>query len=77
MNLSELQQKDIVNVLDGRRLGKIIDITLSDGKIINFIIEEKRNLFNFFRINKETEVSWNQIKKIGEDVILVEITHII
>lgn len=75
MRLSDLQSKDIVSVEDGKRIGVIIDILLSnDGKLESLIVS-KSKVFNVFN-NNEFEVKWNQIKKIGEDVILVNISNI-
>jgi len=72
MRLADLQLKDIVNVKDGRRLGRIIDAEIdSKGQIINIIIEPKK----IFKLssNNESNITFNQIVKIGEDVILVEL----
>ena len=72
MRLADLQLKDIVNVKDGRRLGRIIDAEIdSKGQIINIIIEPKKR----FKLssNNESNITFNQIVKIGEDVILVEL----
>ena len=42
MHLSDLQAKDIVNINDGKKVGRIIDCDISlDGKINFLIIEEK------------------------------------
>jgi len=70
MRLADLQLKDIVNVKDGRRLGRIIDAEIdSKGQIINIIIEPKK----IFKLssNNESNITFNQIVKIGEDVIMV------
>lgn len=73
MRVSDLQLKDVVSMIDGKRLGKIVDIELtSDGKI-NYFLVEPRRFFRLFSTSSEVNVSMNQIKKIGEDVILVEI----
>ena len=64
MYLSELQNKDIVNIKDGKKVGN------NEGKMTSLIIQ--KNKFNFFRGNNDDEIRWNQIKKIGEDVILVD-----
>ncbi len=71
MRLSELQEKDIINLNDGRKLGKIIDVTVDNGKIYNFIIEPKRTFFSFIRKSEEISVRWDDISKIGADVILI------
>jgi len=71
MRLSELQHKDIVD-LDGNKIGNIIDVVIDrDGKIIYFVLEEKKGMFRFGK-DLETKVSWDKIEKIGEDVILVK-----
>lgn len=73
MRVSDLQVKDVVSLLDGRRLGRIVDIALSDNGSVQYFIVEPRRFFRFFGNSGEVNVNMNQIKKIGEDVILVEI----
>lgn len=72
MRLSEIQNKDVIN-MNGIKLGNIIDIKINTdtGKIESFVLEKKK-FSSFFSNNDETEIYYDQIKKIGEDVILVE-----
>jgi len=73
MRLGELQRKDIVSMVDGRRLGRIVDVDIdNEGKIIHLVVEQRR-LFRFFSSNNETNITFAHIHKIGEDVILVNI----
>lgn len=72
MRLSELQSKDVVNLNDGKRMGKIIDVEIDSGKIYNLIIEPKRFFLNIFRRGEEVTIKWESIEKIGEDVILIK-----
>lgn len=70
MHLSELQQKEIVNIYNGKRIGIIVDAIVDEkGYIKNLVLEEKRNR-KFSR--EEYNISWNQIIKIGDDIILVD-----
>ena len=72
MRLSDLQNKKIISIATGRNIGNIIDVDIrEDGRIDSFIIEQSRN---FFSLNREsdTRVLWNDITKVGEDVILVQ-----
>ena len=72
MRLSELQNKNIINVNDGKMIGNIIDIDInSDGYSKGIIVEKNKFLISRFSSNGEFMVKWNQIEKIGEDVILV------
>lgn len=70
MRLSDLQSKDVIDINDGKRIGNIIDIVIKDGQLVSLIIEKSR-LFSKFTNKNEIEVTWKQIIKIGEDVILV------
>ena len=71
MRLSDLQSKDIVS-LSGINIGKIIDVLIDEnGNMLSLIIQ-KSKIINFFNTN-EIEIKWTQIKKIGNDVILVDL----
>ena len=73
MLLSELQSKDIINVRDGNNLGRIVDARVDEnGRVIYFVAEEKRLMRKVTR-GGETTFGFEKIKKIGEDVILVEL----
>lgn len=71
MRLSDLQNKDIVS-LSGIKIGKIIDALIDQEGNIKSLIIQKNKLINFINSN-ETEIEWNQIKRIGDDVILVNL----
>ena len=73
MRLSDLQDKDIVNVEDGKNLGKIIDVVIDEQGNMKALIVQRTKMLNMFSNASEIEVKWNQIKKIGTDVILVNI----
>ena len=75
MRLSDLQNKQIVNVYDGKNIGSIIDVNINEenGGIYSFVIEPNRNFFSFLNKSMDTEIRWENITKIGEDVILVKI----
>ncbi|MGM0500946.1 MAG: YlmC/YmxH family sporulation protein [Bacillota bacterium] len=75
MRTSELTTKDVVDISNGQRLGEIIDIDidLAEGKIKGIVIPKQAGLFNFLSKPENTYVSWDDIHKIGEDVILVKL----
>lgn len=75
MRLSDLQSKDIVNVMDGKNIGNIIDVRINEetGSIEALVIEPNKNFFSFMNRGTDTEINWKNITKIGEDVILVNI----
>jgi len=71
MRLSELQSKQIIT-LDGRLVGNIVDIVIIDGRIDNMIVEKSKFFISMLSSKNELEIKWNQIKTIGDDVILVD-----
>ena len=73
MFLSDLQNKTLINVIDGKNIGNIVDIRMDEktGNIISLVIEENRRGFSFSAKSNSVEIKWENIKKIGEDVILI------
>ena len=71
MRLSDLQTKEIINMTTGKRLGLIIDVIINaEGNIKSLILEEKK--MKRLSSREEYELDWNQITKIGDDIILVK-----
>ena len=79
LRVSDLRHKDIVNITDGRRLGYIrdVDIDLQAGQINAVVIPGEAGFFSFFARGDDMVmvIPWRQIKRIGVDVILVELTQ--
>lgn len=75
MRLSDLQDKDVINIVDGKKVGNIIDVALenSTGKMESLIVEKSKFFISMFSNKDEIEIRWEQIEKIGEDVILVKL----
>ena len=76
MKLSELQRKDIINIKDGKKVGRIIDVEFdpSNGYMIHFVIEKTRFVRSLFSVSEDLNIKFTQIKKLGEDVILIDIS---
>ena len=72
MRLSDLQDKDVVDLKSGIKVGNIIDVKISmDGTITSLILERKR-FSKLFMSNDEVDIPFSKITKIGEDVILIK-----
>jgi YlmC/YmxH family sporulation protein len=74
---SDLATRDVVNTVDGRRLGNIVDVELdlTNGKIVAVIVPGQPKMLGVFGRSDDYVVPWENIRKIGEDVILVEISE--
>ena len=76
MRISDLRLLDVVNVKDGRRLGPIkdLDLDLERGVVKGIIVQGPSRSRGFFGSGKSDDfvLSWDRVKKIGVDVILVD-----
>lgn len=71
MQLSDLQTKEIIDISSGKRMGIIIDVIIDvNGKIKSLVLQEKR--LKKFSAKEESEVTWEEIVKIGDDIILID-----
>ncbi len=70
----ELRQKEVINIADASRLGFVADVevSLEAGAIESVIVPGKTRLLNFGQ-GKDLIIPWEKIKRIGEDVILVDL----
>lgn len=76
MYLSDLQEKDIVDINNGKKVGRVIDAKIdNEGKIIYLVIDSKKSIRNILSNSSDINISFNQIKKIGEDVILIDLWY--
>ena len=74
MKISDLQDKTIINISDGRNIGTISDLEINEkGVITNIYAIESKFFLKLFSRNTETIFKMEDIKKIGEDVILVQL----
>ncbi len=78
LRISDLRHKDIINNIDGKRLGFIRDVELNlrEGRIDALIIPSENRLIGLLSRAEDINVLWPQIQKIGVDVILIEMDKI-
>lgn len=77
VRIYDIRQKEVINVVDGTRLGYICDIEIDwkQGTITKLIVPGTKKAFGLFGRDMEYLIPWDKIKKIGEDTILVEINE--
>ena len=77
MLLGELQSKDVINVVDGTKMGRInnMEIDVTTGKIISIIVQTNTRFMNFFTGSNNIVIPWNQIVKIGGEVVIVNYSN--
>ena len=75
---SELREKEIINICDGARLGRISDLELDDctGTICSIVVPGPPRLLGLIRGTEELVIPFCKIQKIGDDVILVDLNDL-
>lgn len=74
VRLSELQVKEVIIMDSGRKLGHIHDLEIDTklGKIAAIIVIPRDKKSGLFGKSEELVIDWQQIIRIGTDVILVK-----
>ena len=73
-SLSDLTEKQVVNVCDGRILGYITDFKadICNGRLTAVILHGEGGVFGFKKCT-DVIIPWEKICKIGKDTIIVDI----
>lgn len=73
--ITELRQREVINIVDGKKLGTICDleIDVEKGEITAIVVPGRSRFLRIFSRYEDVVIPWPQIRKIGIDVILVEL----
>lgn len=71
----DFKHKEVININNGKRLGYVQDVCadLETGMITSIIVPGSNKIMSFFNQNNDIDIPWQNIKCIGDDLILVEI----
>lgn len=75
MSFTDLKQKDVINICDGRKLGRPIDLILNENACVEALVVPGRSggVFSLLKPDRDGEIiPWRRVRRIGDDVILVE-----
>ena len=69
----DLRSKEVVNVCDGKRLGRIVDMVFAypTGTVLGIVVPGVKN--GLFRPCADLFIDFRSIDRIGDDVILVNL----
>ncbi|SEF69049.1 sporulation protein, YlmC/YmxH family [Caloramator fervidus] len=72
--LSDLRQMEVIDINKGKRLGFVSDVIFDDDltRIEYIVIPPQNNFLSIFRKKDELLISWDKIRTIGIDVILID-----
>ena len=73
--ISELQERQIINIADGKCLGsmKDIELDLDEGKIRHLVLAGGSGLWGLLPAKDELIIPWENVVRIGVDVVLVDL----
>ena len=77
-NSMQLQERQVVNIADGKCLGNLKDIELNiwTGRIESLILPAINGFWNRLQNSGELVISWDNVVRIGVDVILVDVPEL-
>lgn len=75
MKISDFQTKDVINIVDGKKLGQISDLELDlrQGTIQSIVVPSQGKFFGLLGGGADMVIPWRSIVKIGLDVVLVKL----
>jgi YlmC/YmxH family sporulation protein len=75
VKISDFQTKDVINIVDGKKLGQISDLELDlrQGRIESIVVPNMSRFFGLLGGGTELIIPWKNIIKIGLDVVLVKL----
>ncbi|MBE5040347.1 YlmC/YmxH family sporulation protein [Ructibacterium gallinarum] len=73
----ELRSKEVIHVGDGERLGFISNLELDavTGRVISISVPGGYKAFGLLGKEPDRVIPWEKIKKIGDDLVIVENLH--
>ena len=71
---SELRNKEIIHVCEGTRLGYLNDLCIDTdtGRVTAIMVPGPCRFLGLFGRDSDSIIPWGCIRRIGEDIILVE-----
>lgn len=71
----ELKGKEVINIVDGKKLGRIIDLVFEtcSGRVLGIVVPAYNKSWNIFKASEDIFIPFGCICKFGDDAILVKI----
>ena len=72
---ADFKNKEVINIRDGKRLGYVCDVEVDihEGVLKSIVVPGGGKWLPWGPQPKDIVISWNEIKIIGDDLILVDI----
>ncbi len=75
ISTQDIRDKEVINIYDGKSMGFVDDmeIDLHKGTVEGIVVPAARRMFSFFGRDEDIVIRWKDVKRIGEDVVLVDL----
>ena len=75
MLYSEFKTKEVINIKDCKRLGRVTDFEFDEcsGQICKIIVAGGSGFFDWFKCEPDYTIPYHDIKQVGPDIILVDV----
>ncbi len=75
MLYSEFRTKEVINIKDCKRLGRVTDFEFDEcsGQICKIIVSGGSSFFDWFKCEPDYTIPYHDIKQVGPDIILVDV----
>ena len=74
ISFGELRSKEVVSMSDGRKLGRVIDLSMDmSGHVLGLILPSSGGVFKAVTDRNCLFVPWRNVCRIGDDVIMVNL----
>ncbi|WP_409968217.1 YlmC/YmxH family sporulation protein [Bengtsoniella intestinalis] len=72
--IRDLRCKEVVNICDGCRLGYVndVEVRVPDGQVIAIVVLGPCRFFGMFGRGDEFYIPWENIQRVGADIILID-----
>lgn len=72
--VTDMRCKEVINVKDGQRLGFIsdVEVEIPEGQVCALIVPGPCRFFGLLGRKDDFVIPWRCIRRIGEDIVLVE-----
>ena len=74
-SIGSMKSKEVINISDGARLGFVsdVEIDIESGRLVSITVPGAYRVFGLFGREEDIVIDWNDIKKIGEEIIIVDV----
>ena len=73
--VTDMHDKEVINLSDGTRLGCVDDVEIDTGsaQLVSIVLYGRNRLLGLGRREEDLVIGWREIEVIGEDTILVRL----